>query len=285
MKTLVAIINEPKNSIDFIRYVSNMAGDLKLNLHLLYSENLSTYPLGTTGATGIEIAQVQSNQRMLIEDAKKILESHIKEISSEISKEVFIDYTSELGDTATIVSKMLSESKVHMAAFEGQRNENFWAQSSNVMQIIDKLTCPVWIIPKNALYFPYSRIIYATNYKEEDITSLKNLTTLAEPYTPNITALHITDSIDFEEKVKKAGFLEMVKKRTSNELLSVKVLRENNTYNTSEIINDYALRIKANLIVVLKENKSFFEQIFKTDSTKEIIEISNLPILVYNESE
>lgn len=285
MKTLLAIINEPKDSKEFIRYVARMAADLKLNVHLLYAQSQNTYPIGGPGTTGIEIAQVQQNLLSLVESAKQILDSHIKSISSETSKEVIIDYTSELGEASTLASQMLSNNKVNMIALEAHKNENYWTQTSNIMEIMEMVHCPVWIIPKNALYFPFAQIIYATNYKEEDTTNLRKLAVLTRPYSPNITALHITDSVDFEEKVKKAGFLEMVKKRTLYEFLSVKVLRENKTHTTAELVNDYALRIKANLIVVLKENKSFLEQIFKTDSTKEIIEISNLPILVYHENE
>jgi nucleotide-binding universal stress UspA family protein len=62
-------------------------------------------------------------------------------------------------------------------------------------------------------------------------------------------------------------------------------LNESSNNDTAELLNDYALLIKADLIVVLKENKSFFERIFKSDPAKKIIKKSMLPVLVFHEKE
>ena len=90
-----------------------------------------------------------------------------------------------------------------MVILEGQQDDSFWMQSSTNMDIIKMVECPVWIIPKGAIYQPFSEIVYATDYKAEDIINLKKLISLFPHLMPNITALHITDSVDFEERVKK----------------------------------------------------------------------------------
>ncbi len=285
MKTLLAIINEPKESKNFIQYVAGMAVDFKANVHLLFAQNPGNYPLGTTGFTGTAVSQVPQNMEALPDTAKKILAEHVKEVKSKMAEDVFIDYSAELGVTSLLAKELVSNNKAHMVVLEGQKNGSFWAQTSDNMEIIEHVECPVWIIPTPWLYEPFKEIIYATDYKEEDITGLKKLIALTHHLSPVITALHITDSVDFEEKVKQAGFLEMLQKRAAYDHLSVKILNEGSENDAAELLNNYALLIKADLLVVLKENRSFFEGIFKSDPTKKIIKESMLPVLVFHEKE
>lgn len=151
------------------------------------------------------------------------------------------------------------------------------------MDVVEKVKCPVWIIPKGADYKPFTEIVYATDYKKEDIDSLQKLIATFPHYSPNITALHITDSVDFEERVKKAGFVEMLKKQTDYKSLWVRAFYQTKHDDLTELLNEFAIKSKADLLVLLKENKSFFNRIFNTSQTKEILKTAQLPILVYHE--
>jgi nucleotide-binding universal stress UspA family protein len=281
MKTLLAIINEPKESKDFIRYVAAMAGDFKMDVHFMYVQNPNFPPVGNASYLGVAVSQYQQNLEAMDKTAKEILAEYIKDVKSEITEDISIEYSTELGLTYMLAKDMVSGNKADMVIIGGQKNESFWLQTSLNMEIIENVECPVWIIPNACDYDPFTKIIYATDYKEEDITGLKKLVDLTIHFTPSIIALHITDSIDFEEKVKNAGFLQMLKERTGYDQLSVTV--NNNNKDAAEILSNYALIVEAGLIVVLKENKSFFERIFKSDVTKKIMEKSMLPVLVLHE--
>lgn len=285
MKTLLAIINEPKESKNFIQYAAAMAIDFNANVHLLHAQNTNIFPLGTTGYTGIAAAQIQQNQQVLADTAKEIMAKHIEEVTSKLPKSVVINYSTELGVPSFIAQEFVSNNNADMVILEGQKNEDFSFQTSENMEIIENVECPVFIIPYSSVYKPFTEIIYATDYKEEDVSNLRKLIGLTQLFSPNITALHITDSIDFEEDVKKVGFLDVLREKVDYKNLSVKIQNESINGDMVQRIDDYALRIKAGLIVVLKENKSFFERIFKTNHTKMIIKKSMLPVLVFHEKE
>jgi nucleotide-binding universal stress UspA family protein len=112
---------------------------------------------------------------------------------------------------------------------------------------------------------------------------LKKLIGLFPDTFPGITALHITDNIEFEEEVKKSGFVERLRTQTSYPKLKVKAIYQSNHDDLIELITDFASKNTANLIVVLKENESFFERIFKPSHTKKILKNTELPVLVYHE--
>ena len=73
----------------------------------------------------------------------------------------------------------------------------------------------------------------------------------------------------------------MLIKETGYNKLIINSLIDKDNGNIGEVINDFALSKKANLIAVLKENRGFLERIFKSSSTKEILNKSQLPVLIY----
>lgn len=279
METLLAIINEPKKAKSFIGYVARLSLDLHTNIHLMYVQEPYDYTMGQPPVSGL--ATSLKAQEINAEDAKKEFDIHIRNVLREISGDVLINYSAEINFRTTIINSFISENKASMVILEEEEQNNFWSQTPSVFDIINHVDCPVWIIPFNADYKPFRKIVYATDYKEEDIDTLKNLIRLTYRFSPVITALHITDSVDFEEKVKKTGFNEMLQTKTSYQNITVKSMVEKDNESTAELINEYALKIKADLIVVLRENRSFFERILSPDSTKKILKEAQLPVLVY----
>jgi len=74
----------------------------------------------------------------------------------------------------------------------------------------------------------------------------------------------------------------MLEHRVGYSKIHVKTLIESDREKTAELLNSYAKRTGADLMVVLKENKGFLERIFKASSSDRIIEESMLPVLVFH---
>ena len=95
MKTLLAIINDPKESKEFLQYVAGMAINLAGKVKVLNVHTPPNYAYGVTESAGIASAQVQGNLKELIDESNKILKKNIKEISNEVSNPVFTGFSSE----------------------------------------------------------------------------------------------------------------------------------------------------------------------------------------------
>lgn len=283
MKTLLAIVNEPKESKGFLLYVAGMAINLSAQIKILAVHTPAKYPMGMTDNSGMGTLQMQRNQKNYIDESKKILKKYTEEITEKIANHVFVEVISYIGFAAGKAEDLVSNNKADMLVLEGQQDDGFWMQTSSNMDIIEKVDCPVWIIPKGAVYKPFTHIVYATDYKREDIASLKKLIKTFPHYSPDITALHITDSIDFEEQVKKAGFVEMIKKQTNYDSIWVRAFYQSKHDDLTEQLNEFAIKNKADLLVMLKENKTFFDRIFNSSQTKELLKITVLPVLIYHE--
>jgi nucleotide-binding universal stress UspA family protein len=283
MKTLLAIIDQPKESKEFIRYVAAMSVNLMRKVHLVYVNTPANYPYGVPDATGQASVQLQQGIEQQIEESEKMLKNLRAEIAQEMSMDVFSGQSSEIGVAADITNDMVSQNKADMVVMEGIKDKSIWEHPANNMDVIKNAKCPVWIVPKGAIYKPAQQIVYATDFKEEDVFNLIHLTRLFPHLAPHITALHITDNPDFEERVKKEGFVEMVQKKTAYRNLNVKALFQNKKEDTVEMLNEYANKKKGDLVVILKENKSFFKRIFQSSTTKKILKSTQLPVLIYHE--
>ncbi len=283
MKTLLAIVNDPNQSKEFLRDVAGMAINLSGQVKVLNVHTPVNYPYGVAGSAGVASVQVEGNLKEIIDETNKKLKKYVDEVSKEISKPVFTGISVEIGTAVTVIDELVSSNKADMVILEGQQNESFWMQTSTNMDVINTVECPIWIIPNGAIYRPFSEIVYATDYKEEDVTNLKKLISLFPHLMPNITALHITDNVDFEDKVKKAGFVEMLQSKTSYKQLTVKAVYKSKHDELIPLLNDIAVNNNADLLVMLKENKSFFERIFTSNYTKELLKTTQLPVLVFRE--
>ena len=283
MKTLLAIVNEPKESKRFLFYVAGLAVNLSAQVKILTVHTPAKYPMGMTDNSGLGTLEMKRNQDIIIDESEKILKKYAGEITEKIANHIFVEVISYTGFAAEKAEDLVSNNIVDMLVLEGQQDDGFWLQTSSNMDIVEKVNCPIWIIPKGEIYKPFTDIVYATDYKKEDIASLNKLIKTFPHYTPNITALHITDSIDFDERIKKEGFIEMLQKQTAYNQLSVKAIYQSKHDDLPELINEFAIKSEADLLVLLKENKSFFKRIFNTSQTKELLKITVLPVLVYHE--
>ena len=278
----MAILNQVKNADNFIRYTSRMAEDLDSNLHLTYILNPVSYPV-SPGATGVPAQAVEINLEVERKHAKEKLEEKLISLRKNLSSDINIDYSIDIGPPHIVVNKFITDHKVHMVVLEGKDERSFWNFNVTNMEIIQKVKCPGWIIPSGVTYEKYNKIIYATDYNEADIKNIKELIGLTRRFSPEIIALHVTGSKDFEEKAMRYGFKEMLIKETEYDKISINTIIDKENGNLGEIINDFALGKNAKLIVLLKENQGFLERIFKSSATKEILEESQLPVLIYHE--
>jgi len=284
MKTILAIINDPNDSKAYVEYVVTLALSVNAKVHLLYAEDQSNYAMHTTGNTGIEIAQIQENLQYLINNARDVIHQHMQVTMAKYEDKIQYDVTAQVGAISVLANNIVSNDSIDMVLVEGNDEADFFSNSLNNVNAIENLDCPIWLIPKNSKFNFFNEIIYSTDYKEQDVENIRELLSFTEVFEPNITLLHIAETIDFDERVKQKGFLKILQEKTKYNKLSVKVLSSKSKSNLSELVNKYATLSKADLVVVLKEHKSFFESIFRQDQAQEIIEETSAPVLVFQES-
>jgi nucleotide-binding universal stress UspA family protein len=282
MKTLLVLVKSLGNSEKYIEYALGLASDLRVNIQIFYVENPSLHPLGSPDLSGTAISQLQKSLEEKIDTAKELLTNQVEAHVHKISGRVIAEIITDIGDEISLINEKVESEDVQMVMIEGLGIGSFSLKESFAKEVIRKINCPVWVIPENSDYNSIHSVIYATDYNEEDIPTLKELIRLTYFNSPNITALHITENVDFDLRIKNAGFQKMLESQVDYDNIRVKALVEDQGDDVVSLINDYAARENAGLIAVLKENRRFLERLFKPSSSGKIIEKANRPVLVYH---
>lgn len=282
MRTLLGFIRKPSESHGIITYLIELSKDLNANLHLLSVENPANYPLGSPNLTGVAVANLQQSMEARMEEGKKTMEKVVNKMMPQMAGKVAVEISTAIGNETTIVGEMLASGKIQMMAIEAIESEGLFGKDTLVMTMVRSIDCPLWVIPENTEYHPFQKIIYASDYREEDIPTLQKLIDLTHRLYPKILALHINDSADFDVRVKTAGFQKMLETKTAYNNISAKALIERNGEDLVQLINSYAAMNGVDLIVVLKENKTFLDRIFNPSSSEKILKAASSPVLVYH---
>lgn len=282
MKTIAFLLDDLDSSWKLIRYAVLLAKDLKANVQVMFVQSPPVI-YGEHDFLGTVATSVPQNVLDYDNTVKIKAEKIIGELKKEISEETNITFCLEEGTEVQILTQKVEKGEIDMVMLTGQTGESAWTQTLPNLDIVRNVQCPVWIIAPNTKYQPLKKIIYATDYQKEDISTLKRLLALTRAFEPEIVALHVSDNLDFDKKIIKAGFKEMIKMESGSDAISLKNIINDNNQDVTEILSKEAAEINADLIVILQENKNFLERIFESSFTKELINQTQIPVLVFHE--
>jgi nucleotide-binding universal stress UspA family protein len=279
MKELAFLIDEMTNSKELIRFAALFGKDINAKVHILYIQKPVGYE--TYGHVGMTTPPDSVLLQKVSDEIKVKIDGFIKEIEAEYAGIFSIKFTYEIGDASVILKEKVENKTYTMVMIQGHTEQDTWLNDSVNMSVVENVPCPVYIIPPNSKYQPLNKVVYATDYKEEDLTTLKSLLNLAKPLDPEIIALHISNDDKFERKLKSEGFTKMLSEKQGFNKVSFKMIADKDGKNAVESLVSEAEKVKANLIVVLKENRNFFERLFKSSFTANLVKETQLPILVF----
>ncbi|MFO7573777.1 MAG: universal stress protein [Bacteroidales bacterium] len=282
MKTIAFLINEIDKLKDLIRFAALLGKDIKAKVKILHVQYPQVH--GTQDYMGAAVAPDPEQLQKIADEINAKVDAIIKELKAKVSGLHSIEFKSEIGVASAILKDKVENDEYDMVMLQGHAEQSFWLEDSVIMDVVHNVPCPVWIIPPDAKYQPLNKIIYATDYNEEDIKTLKGLIALAKPFDPEIMALHISNDDEFEKKLKSEGFATMLSEKAAYNKVSVKMIADQDGKDAVESLVKEAEKVKANLIVVLKDNRNFFERIFKSSFTADLIRKVQLPILVFHKA-
>ena len=273
-----------KGLIDYAFDFSNLSGR---NLNIVYVFDFDwmkqTFIAGGVGAVDPHLASIEKNAKK----EYKVAEAKIREIAAEYLKQHSVKIPFEI---------QISElNRIHLVQDEISKNPDLllllsnyqtYSEASGVMvgypNLIEHVNCPAMVIPEKTDVTKIKNVVYASDYHPEDINSLKHLFELLKNSDDlNITILHNEKHLNFEDKLKWTGFREVMREETRIDNLEFCLKSKKDMINA---IMEYSKEKDINLLVILKEKKGFFEEIFSSSETKSVLTQFHKPVLVYQES-
>ena len=286
MKTSLLLLDSYNNIENLISFAFSFSRRYSSKLKIVYVFDFEwmrqSYMVGTAGPVDPSLVAVERNARKEFE----IAEAKIKEFASDYMKKNPSDVPYDI--------EISEFNRIDVVNDEWKKNENLitmisthqsYTEASGGLvgypNIIDHVHCPVLAVPEDVTNLDVRHALYATDYHPEDITALKHLYGFfSSDGKSKITVMHNTGESGFEDQLKWIGLQELIKEEVGVENIDFKLETDKNV---EDGIQDFITKHDIDLIVVLKEKKGFFKQVFSSSETKNILSRFKKPVLVYHD--
>ncbi|QSE96532.1 universal stress protein [Fulvivirga lutea] len=145
---------------------------------------------------------------------------------------------------------------------------------SNTEDVIDEVRRPVMCIPSNASFTKFKKIVYGSDYLEEDKVAIQEVISFATMFDARINVVHVNSENEDEEY-----------KKFTQELKSFiqynKITFTNRQYDDiGKGLLEYMNSENADLLVAFKRKRNIVESIFSKSITKILSHTSDKPLLI-----
>jgi hypothetical protein len=227
---------------------------------------------------GMAKTEIRRNYEKASDEIRRITARYLEKNLQVIPFEIDVSETSRLH----LVEKIVAEEK-DVLLMMGNYNSyaEFAPGSLNFPNAVDKAPCPVLLVPENIQVISVSNWVYATAFHPEDLTALAHLSDLfGRNSGKKLTIFHNSKSDEFEIRLKWSGFQTEARKVASGFDLDFELSYEKDV---RQGLRKFIETHDPGLIVVLKEKKGFFEEIFSGSETHYVVTHFDKPVLVYHE--
>jgi nucleotide-binding universal stress UspA family protein len=269
-------------------YALKIAETLKAEIKLLYAY----LDPGGTPQTYLESYAYQLNIENVIKEVEDESEKSLHAIAKRLRdiakrhklKNVEISYEMLKGGAVNAVLSEIEDYKpgLLVVGTRGSELEGFRSFGSVTSSLISKVYIPMIAVPKNFdsyRFKPPKKILFATNYEQNDVYALQRLVTFVKPFNSKIYCVHaaLNEAIEDEElKMKK------IKKAISKSNSDVKVeygLLE--TVDVQQGLEDFISEQKIDVLALTRHNHNYIVRLFKPSLTKKFLFQSQIPLFIF----
>lgn len=286
MKTNMLLIDSHKNIEDLVHSAFAISRQYNRKLKITYVLDFDWMKHSTMagGATTASVNIVNAEKEIFRD--YEFADKKIREIVDESLKKQPVNYSVEIdvskNNRIDIINNELQSNPDLMVLISNhQRYSDITGGLVSYPKFIEHVKCPVLILPEKLENETFHNAVYATDYNPEDIRSLKHLSNfLNQSNNTNLTVLHNEENFDFEANLKWTGFQDLVVSEIKDENLGFSLEKEKDFLSGMKKYNE---ETNPDLLVILNQKKGFFEDIFSSSNTKNVLSQFDKPILVYHE--
>lgn len=275
MKKILLPTDFSDNSWNAIKYALQLFKDQECNFVLLNTYTPIIYQFEYLQSSSAQFGLVDT----LKESSKKGLDELQKNILSEFNnpKHVFTKISS-FNSLTTEIDDLYSNNIMDIIVMgtKGASGVTGVLFGSNTIHVIKNAKCPVMAIPSDFSFETPHEILFPTDYEiEYQAKHLKPIIEIAQNHISRVNIMHVYTGNDLTEaQQKNKSILETSIKNVAHLFHDIK------NQNVPEAITNFQLKARINLLVMINNKHSFFENLFFKSTIKQIGFHLNIPFLV-----
>ena len=275
MKKILLPTDFSDNSWNAIKYALQLFKDQECNFVLLNTYTPIIYQFEYLQSSSAQFGLVDT----LKESSKKGLDELQKNILSEFNnpKHVFTKISS-FNSLTTEIDDLYTNNVMDIIVMgtKGASGVTGVLFGSNTIHVIKNAKCPVMAIPSDFSFETPHEILFPTDYEiEYQAKHLKPIIEIAQNHISRVNIMHVYTGNDLTEaQQKNKSILETSIKNVAHLFHDIK------NQNVPEAITNFQLKARINLLVMINNKHSFFENLFFKSTIKQIGFHLNIPFLV-----
>lgn len=149
---------------------------------------------------------------------------------------------------------------------------------TNSSKVVLKAACDVFIVPKKVFFKSPRKLVYATDYLEEDKLAIQKVIELAKFYAAEVDVVHVSNRVKSIDKAQHLLMVEELNPFIKYEKVNfvLKSYRDEPGLG----LENYLITAKGDVLFTLSRKKSWFEQLFTKNLSKKMSYFINKPLFV-----
>ncbi|MBN2635981.1 MAG: hypothetical protein JXR61_06905 [Prolixibacteraceae bacterium] len=286
MKTNLLLIDSHENLKDLVQSAILLSNGYNRRLKITYVLDFDWMKHSAmAGSAGTASISIVNAEKEIFRDYN-LAEKNVQDIVDEALKTQSANYSIDIDVTKNnridvINSELQTDPDLMVLISNRQRYSEITGGLVSYPKFIEHVKCPVLILPDKLNHPTFRNAVYATDYNPEDSRSLKHLSNfLNKSNNTSITVLHNEENFDFEANLKWVGFQDMIQAEIKNEKIDFLLMKEKDFIAG---MKKFTAETDPDLLVILNQKKGFFEDLFTSSNTKNVLSQFDKPLLVYHE--
>ena len=275
MKTILFPTDFSENAVHASRYAGMMAKLFDANVILLHVYHIPMVPAYNTS---FEVKDAVSQNENEIKQQLQTFATAFRMDSNLASERVIqkVEYGFASEKTIEIANSM----KVDMIVMGTKGASNMldkWL-GTHAQDVMTKAECPVFTIPNDvSIEFP-QRILYAADFKDDEIHAVQKVLDIAKPLGATCKVIHIHE--EFEPNI---GHIveETIRELETNFKEDDVTVQQFRRDDTIEGLETYMKTYEPDILALAIHEKSFLDNIFSTSISNHFIQEAKIPILTF----
>ncbi len=270
MKNLIVYLSPIEKAYNIIGYSIQVARHLGLNIHYVYNIDVERL--------------VKKNEKKVSKEelTNEAVASKKTEIAQLVEKDewewgnitaVYSVYTGSLSELFKTLS-LKNHSELVLFPIKDEKISN----EKSIHQVLDAINLPVWCFKADSEYRQVKTIVYGSDYKKDDVNVIKSLTSLAKAFEAKINVLHVYKSEKFKQQLIDAGLKDLIDKKIEYPSIEIHSKKKGNVVKG---IASFCKKTFADLVVLMKKDKYFFQDLLRKTTIEKALKKIDLPILIF----
>ena len=278
MKTLLYATDCSKHDTETLKYAYQLCHSLKTSLIVLHVYSIPPISVST-------IRPRQQLRNASHEENLEVLEQYCSKHLKSILKKTSIRY--EVQEHTSVSEGVLTKIKelspdMLLVGMKDEHTARGVFTGSIAKALMDKVSCPLLIVPNTKRFKKINTIVYATDFEESDIFALQRLVEIARPFNAKIKIVHIPTKDEYAGKDQMEWFKEMLHQKINYEHIDIQMIFYDTVY---EGLRSYVDKNKADIIALLeREEHGFLKKLFHKDLIKKMESNITIPMLSFNQT-